>query len=404
VTLETLKGVRIVDLTMWAFVPAAGCILAHWGADVIKVENPRAPDPMRFLGGSLEPGQASPMFMHYNRGKRGIGLNLASEEGREILYQLVESADVFLTSYLPETRRKLGIDVDDIRARNPRIIYAKGTGQGPNGPEAERGGYDGATWWARGTLSNSAMQVSGAERPTAMVGHGDGMSGLTLAGGICAGLLQRALSGVASVVDGSLMGAAMWFNGPQINASRDGDVPVLPAGRQAHETLLAVQSNQYRTRDDRWISIHQLNDPDDLFVDLVAHLDRSDLATDPRFATTAARRANNIELIHILDEIFARHSLAEWKKLLATTKGVWAPIQTAHEIHQDPQTIANGFVREVNYPGGPVSLVVPPILFDSEAGDPGRAPDFCEHTDEVLAELGIDEARILGYRASGAVA
>jgi crotonobetainyl-CoA:carnitine CoA-transferase CaiB-like acyl-CoA transferase len=401
--LDTLKGIRVIDLTMWAFVPAAGCILAHWGADVVKVENPRSPDPMRFLGGSLEPGGASPLFKHYNRGKRAIGLNLASDDGRELLYKLVEGADVFLTSYLPETRRKLGIDVDDIRARNDRIIYAKGTGQGPRGPESERGGYDGATWWARGTLSNSAMQVSGAERPPAMVGHGDGMSGLTLAGGICAGLLQRALSGVVSVVDGSLMGAAMWFNGPQINASREGDVPVLPAGRQAHETVPAVQSNQYRTRDDRWISLHLLTDPDDLFVDLVRHLDRADIAEDPRFSSTAARRTNNVELVHIFDDLFATRDLAEWKKVLATTKGVWAPVQTAHEIHHDPQTIANGFVRPVEYDNGPTFLVVPPILFDAEAGDPGRAPDFCEHTDDVLAEIGLDPDEIARHRSTGAV-
>jgi crotonobetainyl-CoA:carnitine CoA-transferase CaiB-like acyl-CoA transferase len=401
--LDTLKGIRVVDLTMWAFVPAAGCVLAHWGADVIKVENPHSPDPMRVFGGTLRPGEASSQFKHYNRGKRGIGLNLASDEGRELLYRLVERSDVFLTSYLTATRRKLGVDVDDIRRRNPNIIFAKGTGQGPVGPESERGGYDGASWWARGSLSNSAMQASGAQRPVAMVGHGDGMSGLSLAGGICAGLVKRAITGTATVIDGSLLGTAIWFNGPQIIGAKGSAAPTRVASDETHHVIPAVQSNQYKTRDGRWISIHQLTDPDDLFADLVEHLGRADLLEDSRFATTVRRRRYNAELVDILDGIFAARDLAEWRQVLSTTKGVWAVVQTAMEVHGDPQTIANGFVRDVEYPGGPLSVPVPPVLFDEDAGDPGRAPDFCEHTDEVLREIGCDAAELAAYRAAGAI-
>jgi crotonobetainyl-CoA:carnitine CoA-transferase CaiB-like acyl-CoA transferase len=400
---EILNGIRVVDLTMWAFVPAAGCVLAHWGADVIKVENPKAPDPMRIFGGTLEDGASSDLFKHYNRGKRAIGLNLASAEGREVLYELVETADVFLTSYLPDTRRKLGVDLDDIRSRNPRIIYAKGSGQGPQGPEAGRGGYDGATWWARGSLSFSAMQGSGSEWPPPMVGHGDGMSGLTLAGGICAGLLHRALTGVSTVVDGSLLGAAMWFNGPQIMGSKEGLGPARPAGPETHEATPAVQSNQYKTRDGRWLSLHLLNDPDDLFTDMVTHLGCGELSSDPRFSTRSARQQNNVELVHILDGVFSTRTLEEWKKILITTKGVWAPVQSAAEIHTDPQVVANGFIREVSYPNGPISLVVPPVLFDEDGGVVGRAPNFCEHTDEVLTEIGFDSQRRETLRAAGAI-
>jgi crotonobetainyl-CoA:carnitine CoA-transferase CaiB-like acyl-CoA transferase len=394
-TVEILKDIRVIDLTMWAFVPAAGCILAHWGADVVKVENPRSPDPMRGMTG---------LFQHYNRGKRAMGINLASEEGRDVLYTLVETADVFLTSYLPETRRKLKVDVPDIRERNPKIIYAKGSGQGPRGPEAERGGYDGASWWARGSLSNSAMQGSGAEYPPPMVGHGDGMSGLTLAGGICAALLHRALTGATPVVDGSLMGAAMWFNGPQIMGAMATGTP--GGGRAAsietHEAMGAGH-NQYRTKDGRWISLHLLNDPDDLFFDMAEHLGRPEWVTDPRFSSRAARAEHNLELVRAFDAVFAERTLEDWKKALITTKGVWAPVQTAAEVHTDPQTIANGFIRTVEYPDGPVSLVVPPVLFDEEAGDPERAPDFCEHTDEVLLEAGFGAEDIARFRKVGAV-
>ncbi len=137
--MNVLDGIRVVDLTMWAFVPSAGGVLAHWGADVIKIEGPRTPDPMRLLGGTLDAGDASWYFKHYSRGKRSLTLDLKSTEGRDILYRLVESADVFLTSYLPKTRKALKFDIDDIRAVNPSIVYARGTGQGPKGSGGRAG-------------------------------------------------------------------------------------------------------------------------------------------------------------------------------------------------------------------------------------------------------------------------
>lgn len=112
--MDVMRGIRVVDLTMWAFVPSAGGVLAHWGADVIKVESPKAPDPMRLLGGTLEPGRASWYFKHYSRGKRSITLDLTTDEGRDILYRLVDTADVFLTSYLPDAA-----EAEDRRRRHP---------------------------------------------------------------------------------------------------------------------------------------------------------------------------------------------------------------------------------------------------------------------------------------------
>lgn len=400
--MDVLDGIRIVDTTMFAFMPVAGGVLSQWGADVIKVESASGPDPMRLLsGGTLEPGGAYSSFKNYNRGKRAIALDLATDDGRTILYRLVETADVFVTSYLPSTRRKLGVDVDDIRRHNPDIIYVKGTGHGPRGPDAERRAFDAATWWARGSLAYTAMQASGAEWPTGMVGHGDTISGTVLAGGICAALLQRERTGVASVVDGSLMGTAIWFNHQPIVAAKLGTS--WGGGSQPREARGAAMNN-YRTRDGRFLSLVFLNDPDDWWADLCRHVGRPDLATDERFATAKARAANNAAAVAILDAVFAERTLAEWRDVLATALGVWAPVQSPSEIHDDPQTIANGFVREVQYPTGPISLPIPPVLFDEEGGDIERAPDYGEHTDEVLAEIGYTAAEIVRYRSNGVVA
>ena len=402
--MNVLQGIKVVDVTMWAFVQSAGGVLAHWGADVIKVEGPRSPDPMRSLPGTAVGGGDSWFFKHYGRGKRAIAVDLASDEGQEILYQLVEGADVFLTSYLPKTRKKLRFDVDDIRAVNPRIIYARGTGQGPSGPEAERGGYDGATWWCRGSLAQSAMNVTGVGSPPGMIGHGDGISGLTLAGGICAALVKRQLTGEPSVVDGSLLGTAIWFNGPSIISSGlGGDFMAVGATvprMQRHPTNQSL----YRTKDDRFIITSFLGDFDDEWADLCHHLGRPDLIDDPRFVTSADRSRNGAAAIEILDEIFAERTLDEWKDKLATTKGVWSPIQSPGELFEDPQTVANGFLRPVEDPDGTVRVPVPPVLFDEEGGDPPPAPHFAQHTDEVLGELGISPQRITELRAGGIIA
>jgi len=423
--MDILRGIKVVDVTMWAFVPSAGGVLAHWGADVVKVESPTFPDPMRVMGGSLEPGGASNLFKHYSRGKRSIALDLASDEGREILYKLVAEADVFLTSYLPPTRKKLKIDVDDIRKVNPKIIYARGTGQGPKGPEAERGGYDGVTWWGRGTLSKSAMDVTGATWPVSMIGHGDGMSGMTLVSGILAALLRRERTGQTTIVDASLLGTAIWFNGLAIVASQNGVSGTPPpagtvaaaATDQASSVSEVIKATPppgrenslanmgpYQTKDGRFLILGFLGDSQVEWVDLCEHLERPDLATDPRFSTSASRMENRKELMAILDEVFDGRTLAEWKKALLTAKGVWAPVQSPAEVYDDPQTLANGFLRYVDYPGGGLKVPVPPILFDEEAGDPPPAPDFGAHTDEVLSALGITGDEVARLRAAGTVA
>src|SRR5580698_8510656 len=149
-----LEGVRILEVATWTFVPAAGAVLADWGADVIKVEHPETGDPQRGLvtAGMFGGGARAVNFMieQPNRGKRSIGIDLRSEAGLEVLYQLAETSDVFLTSFLPAARRQMRIDVEHIRSRNPGIIYVRGSGMGQRGPEREKGGYDAAAYFARG--------------------------------------------------------------------------------------------------------------------------------------------------------------------------------------------------------------------------------------------------------------
>src|SRR5712691_3556172 len=144
VPMAVLNGVRVLEVAMWTFVPSAGAVLAEWGADVIKVEHPVTGDPQRGLINSgflpRDAGGLDYMMEVPNRGKRSIGIDLKTGAGRELLYRLAETSDVFLTNFLPAARRSLGIEVADIRKRNPNIVYVRGSGNGQRGPDAEKGG------------------------------------------------------------------------------------------------------------------------------------------------------------------------------------------------------------------------------------------------------------------------
>src|SRR5436305_7909242 len=208
-----MEGVRVVEVASWTYVPAAGAVLAEWGAEVIKVEHPVTGDPQRGLSAMglvpQGPGGVDYMIELPNRGKKSVGIDLTTPEGREALYKLVGTADVFLTNYLPPLRKKLGVDVEDIRAANPNVIYVRGSGHGERGPEREKGAYDGSTFWGRVI----AAQATPADRDWPLnqpfAAFGDLMGGLTTAGGISASLFNRERTGEATNVDTSLIAHAM---------------------------------------------------------------------------------------------------------------------------------------------------------------------------------------------------
>src|SRR5436190_3473326 len=402
--LDVLAGIRVVEVATWTFVPISGAVLAEWGADVIKVEHPAGGDPQRGLVSSgLVPGGEGINFMFEipNRGKRSVGLDISTDEGRELLYRLVETADVFVTNYLPDVRERLRIDVDHIRDRNPDIVYVRGTGQGTRGPDAERGGFDGASYWARAglamTFKDSAAEWPVDQRPA----FGDVLGGLTIAGGISAALLRRERTGTPSVVDVSLLGLGLWSLGPDVTSAKLYENVELPKfDRDSTPNPLV---GTYPTKDGRFISLMLLQ-ADRHWPDLVAHLDRPDLLDDPRFKDGLARYENRRECVAMLREIFRSKTYAEWCERFQDLQGVWAPVQTARELHDDPAVLANGYLETITAASGS-DFAVPanPVQFDETPPSVRHAPDHGEHTDELLQELGLSMDEILQHKISGAI-
>ena len=400
-----MSGVRVLEVAAWTYVPAAGAVLAEWGADVIKIEHPEGGDPQRGLVtmGFVQagPGGINHMIELPNRGKRSVGLDLKTERGRELLLRLAATSDVFLTNMRPAAISALRLGVDDIRTANPNIIYVRGTGQGVRGAESDKGGFDGSHFWVR-TVAG-IFETPEGQYPASQPGPawGDLQGGLALAGGISAALFHRERTGQPSVVDNSLMANGMWAGSASLLASGLFGIDQMPPmdRRKSPNPIVGL----YRTKDNRFLSLMMLQ-ADRWWPDLILRLGRPDLGSDPRFVDAAARRANVGECIDELDAIFATRTLAEWREALADAEGVWAAMETPGELLVDPQALANGYVREVVSEGGTTFRMIPsPLQFDETPPDITRAPGHGEHTDEVLYELGLTEDELIELKIEGAI-
>lgn len=400
-----LEGIRVIEVASWMFIPSGGSVLVDWGAEVLKIEHPETGDPQRgLITSGLLPGGADAvnfMIEQPNRGKKSVGLDLSTPGGHEVLMKLVESADVFLTNYLPHVREKLGIDTDDIRAVNPNIIIARGSGAGPKGPDAGKGGYDGASFWARGGVGVTMPDREGWPPGQPTPAFGDVMGGLTTAGAIAAALLKRERTGEPSVVDVSLLATAMWQISPMIIASKLFGFSKIPQGDRTLSPNPGVGT--YRTADDRYIALILLQS-DKHWDDFVDRLGVPDMATDPKFCDSAARAQNGPECIARLDEAFGAHPLDYWKERLDTFEGVWAPFQTLDELYDDVQVQANGYLPSMTAGNGQeVQLVASPAQFDEAPVRVERAPEHGEHTEVVMMDLGYDWDRIAELKESGSI-
>jgi crotonobetainyl-CoA:carnitine CoA-transferase CaiB-like acyl-CoA transferase len=221
-----LAGVRVVEAATHVFVPAAGALLAEWGAAVVKVEEPQRGDPYRGLvtaGIHTLHGGHDPYVQSANRSKRSVGIDLRHPDGRAVLGRLLAAADVFTTSLRAPTLARLGLEVADVRADNPDIVYVRGTAFGARGPDARRGGYDTGAYWARSGMQAVFTPPDAPwPRPTRPA-FGDLAAALGLAGAVGAALFRRATTGEPSVVDSSLLAAGMWQLQPDIVNARLGD-------------------------------------------------------------------------------------------------------------------------------------------------------------------------------------
>jgi crotonobetainyl-CoA:carnitine CoA-transferase CaiB-like acyl-CoA transferase len=406
---KPMTGVRVLEVAQFTFVPSAGAVLADWGADVIKIENPVTGDGQRGLvtvGGrsATAPGVAfAPMMEAPNRGKRSIGLSLALNQSRPVFEELVRRSDVFLTNYLPQARAKLRIDLDEIRRINPSIVYVAGSGFGSEGPDREAGAHDVTAFWARSGSADGVTHTD-SETPAGMPagGYGDNMGGITIAGAVAAALYGRQATGQTSVIDVSLLAVGAWANQFNLNLAMlyDRPLPKIDHPGQAPGNPL---TGAYRCFDGRFIQLSMLQ-PTRYWSPVCRLFGLEKAADDERFASLESLAAHAEDATELIAHAIGSRTFEECKQLLDLSGGPWAPVQDAWEAANDESLIANGRIADViDAQGNKQRLVANPVKFDEAAAHLTRAPMFAEHTDEVLRELGICDHDLIELKIEGAI-
>lgn len=387
-----MDGFRVVELGVWVAAPAAGAILADWGADVVKIEPPGG-DPARSFGRMMgldaDLGSASnPPFQMDNRSKRSIVLDLAGPEGRATAVELIAGADVFLTNVRPPALARLGLDFETVATRNPRLVYGLITGYGTDGPDAGRAAYDVAAFWARAGIAD-LLTRPGDTPPFQRGGMGDHSAGMTLAAAVCAALLARTRTGAGQLVTTSLYRQGAYTVSFDLNT-------LLMSGQQVaigqRETMANPCMNNYTAADGKRFWIVGL-DVARHWPPLCRAVGRTEWLTRypmPRDRSTHAR-----EIIAELDTVFATRTLDEWEQVFAGEPDFfWSPINSLDDVVADEQFHAAGGIVYVPEGDSSTPMVASPADFSATPWQPrGPAPELGEHTEQILAELNGSQER-----------
>lgn len=396
-TAGPLKGVKVVEMTMFQQGPVAGMRLGDLGADVIKIEA-KTGDPargfMKIIGAMSGLKGNNYYFEHTNRNKRSLVLDLKNKKGKEVFLKLIDTADVFLNNMSIEAPINLGIGPDDLLARNPRLIYAQASGWGRKGPDAHDLSFDYTG------IARAGLMMSCGERDTPptqiLPGMGDEIGGLMCAWGVTAALYAREKTGKGQVVDTSLMGSII---------AMLAFIMAAPAilGQEFPREIRAAGGNplynHYRCKDGKWIVIAHL-DPNRYWAKMCKAMGIEALQDDPKFNSVEARGKNARELVAIFDERFGTKTRDEWMKILKEEGCIYTPIQTPMEVSNDPQALANNYFINVQHPDwDKIKMVGFPWDFsETPAQWRCKAPDFGQHSEEILSEIGYSKDDIAKLR------
>ena len=393
-----LQGFKVVELSTHIAAPGAGGMLADWGADVIKVEGPEG-DPIRRGFEHLTPDQENPGFQLDNRGKRSVVLDIRKPDGREALVRLIREADIFITNRRPSALKAARIDYETLKSENPRLIYASVTGYGLEGAEADLPGFDVAAFWSRAGVAS--LTVPKGEDPFALrTGVGDHTCTLATVSAVLAAAVERGRTGVGRLVETSLIRSGVY------SVSADMAIYLrlgrIASNRPRKETI-APLVNFFKSAEGRWICLMPRDNRTD-WPKIAATAGREDLIDHPDYATDGLRRKHVAALVTELDAAFAQLPFDVITQRLTDHDVVWAGVQTAAEVAEDPQAEAAGcFVDMPDRAGGSFRAPASPVRFPgADLPIRGPAPMIGEHTDDVLREVGFSDADIAAMRIAKA--
>ena len=390
-----LDGIRVLDFTQFQQGPSATVLMSDLGADVIKVERLNVGDPSRHVGKRAD--GFSQYFHTHHRGKRSIAVDLRSNEGRELIHELVAQVDVVTENFKPGVMDRLGIGWDDLRQINSRLVFASASGFGPEGPRARStswaavAGAAGGGMWAEGVKGGRPNPHISAPDP-------DQTGGMIFAFAIASALVARERTGEGQLVQTSLYGSQIWGRAPAINAMANGSI--VPSARNM--PISNMFTLQAQGSDAEWIYVGYITDR---WVPMCRALEREDLITDARFATLPERNANLDKLREEVAATIGKRPAAEWPPRFDAEEVPSTLIQDYPMIARDDQAAANEYIvdfEDERY--GTLRTVGSPIRANGVQGQVrGLGPELGADTDAVLKEIGRTDEHIASLRAAGVV-
>lgn len=393
-----LEGIRVVEIASFVAAPSGGALLADLGAEVVKVEVPEGEiyrHTKPHMGGYKSDFDGGPPFEMDNRGKRSLALDLTRPEARDAVRRVIARADVVLTNLLPGRQRKYGLDPDSLRAQQPALIHATLNGYGVRGEEADAPAFDYTAYWAR-TGMMDLFRAPDAIPAYLRPGVGDHAAGMSLVAGILAALRVRDRTGEGQAIEVSLLQIGLYIQGNDMsNVLATGQNPPMHDRRAPRNPLW----NYYQTADERWLHLVMV-ESQRYWPNVCRALELGELERDERFADPVARYRNGRALVERLDAVFRARTLAEWEVELRRHPLIWAPVKRMHELIDDPQVAAMGYLSTVDHPRlGQFKSVGPPFRMSAHAMPANRpAPELGADNDAVLHEAGLSEDEIAKLR------
>jgi crotonobetainyl-CoA:carnitine CoA-transferase CaiB-like acyl-CoA transferase len=400
-----LRGLKVIAMEHMEAIPAASVWMADWGAEVIRVE-PLTGDMWRgarrvrgtFRTIKLDGAEADWGIQLLNRNKKGLAINLKTKPGIEILYKLIEKADVFMSNYQFDTLEKLKLDYTSLSQINPRLVYAFFSGYGTVGPDKEQRGFDNAAGWARSGMMYMTGEP-GSPPPKVRGGVMDRTAAPHVVAGVLAALLHREKTGKGQELEVSLFHSAVWTLALDIQGALVGSPMPKDDRTKAQNPIW----NSYRTKDDRWFQLAMLQS-DLSWPDFCKAIERPKLENDPRFKDMEARRENCEELIRIIDEVLASKTMDEWDRRFREHNCIYGRVQSPAEVINDPQALANDFFVDLPHPAGKFKVVATPVKFrQNPASVKTAAPEVGQHNEEILLEMGYSWDDIAQLKEQGVI-
>lgn len=397
---KPLEGIRVVELANYVAAPIVGRFLADLGADVIKLEG-RGGDTWRVTskGHTQTDDDENPVFDLFNVGKRSLGLNLKTEEGKTIFFQLLEKADIFITNTRNQSLVKLGIDYESIKDRFPRLIYTTLTGYGYEGPDCDAPGFDNIAFWSRsGFSADMTFDAPGSYPVNSRFAMGDTLSGTMLFGGVMTALFQRERTGKGDFVTMSLYNAGIWMSaGCVVMAQKPYEHPFPEKRNYGTATNLT-----YRCADGEWIrcTLFEYDRYAGKFFDV---LGVSEQVAAVGVTDMASMVAHAGDLVPMFEKVFITKPSSYWLQKMSELDIVAGRVSHFADVLTDEQAWANEYLQTYRCQNG-AERVLPtlPVRLGSQGAlKVGKPFHFAEHNKQVLGELGYTEAQVDELDAKG---